>query len=96
MPSRPLVDLIESLPAESAVEGIDSLTFFEDSLSSIFADARNQHGEPGEMVLYKSGVYFNKDLILRLANPKKEENSLFAHFLWNVGCVLYCSFTTMV
>lgn len=91
MPSRPLVDLIEPLPAESALQDIDSLTFFEDSLSSIFADARNQHGEPGEMILYKSGVYFNKDLKIRLANPKTEESSLFAHFLWNVGCVLYCS-----
>lgn len=85
MPSRPLVDLIEVLPTGSGLEEVDGLNFFEDSLSAIFGDARNQHGEPGEMVLYKSQVYFGKDLKLGLADPKKEDNGLFAHYLWNVG-----------
>jgi len=85
MPSRPLVGLIEAAPSDSALEHTDSLDYFEDSLSAIFADARNQHGEPGEMVVYKSEVYFGKDLKLGLADPKKEDNGLFAHFLWNVG-----------
>jgi len=85
MPSRPLVNLIEAIPSASALEDMDSLNYFEDSLSALFADARNQHGEPGEMVVYKSEVYFGKDLKLGLADPKKQDNGLFAHFLWNVG-----------
>ncbi|KAF8418803.1 hypothetical protein EV426DRAFT_709004 [Tirmania nivea] len=89
MPSRPLVNLIEAVPSDSVLKDIDSLYYFEDSLSALFADARNQHGEPGEMVVYKSEVYFGKDLKLRLANPKKEDNGLFAHFLWNVGTATF-------
>lgn len=85
MPSRPLVNLIEALPGDSVLEDPDSLNYFEDSLSALFADARNQHGEPGQMVLYRGEVYFGKNLTLGLADPKEEDNRLFAHFLWNVS-----------
>lgn len=85
MPSRPLINLIELLPTENVLGDTSDIDYFEDSLSSIFNDARNQHGEPGENVLYKSEVYFGKDIKLGLADPRKEDNGLFAHFLWNVG-----------
>src|SRR5690606_4922656 len=85
----------------------------------IFSDARNQHGEPGEFVLYTpssadflpataggialediadelgdAGVSevqtdasgrVSRGVKLGLANPSKEDNRFFAHFLWNVS-----------
>ncbi|KAF8466942.1 hypothetical protein BDZ91DRAFT_793931 [Kalaharituber pfeilii] len=85
MPPRPLTNLIEAVPPETALEDVNSLNYFEDSLYAIFADTQNQHGDPGEMVVYRCEEYFGKDIKLGLPNPKKEDNKLFAHFLWNAG-----------
>ena len=83
--SRPLIDLIEVVPSKASLGDGNDVDYFEDSLASIFNDARNQHGDPGEHVLYKCNNYFGRDVKLRLADPKKEDNRLFAHFLWNVS-----------
>jgi hypothetical protein len=61
----------------------DAEDIFEQSLFTIFADSRNQHGEPGQYVIYKSSQF--GDIKLRLADPNPSENSLFSHFLWNVS-----------
>lgn len=58
---------------------------FEDSLFALFGDARNQHGEPGEYVLYKSGLEKYGDIKLRLADPAAGDTRFFAHFVWNVS-----------
>lgn len=64
----------------------DGTDIFEQSLFTIFSDSRNQHGEPGHYVLYKSSVY--GDIKLRLADPDPSNNSLFSHFLWNASSAL--------
>ncbi|KAI5804338.1 hypothetical protein EDC01DRAFT_415217 [Geopyxis carbonaria] len=61
----------------------DPVDIFEQSLFTIFSDSRNQHGEPGLHVIYKSSKF--GDLKLRLANPDPSENRLFSHFLWNAS-----------
>lgn len=83
--SRPLINLIDVVPSEENLGDGDDVDYFEDSLATIFNDARNQHGDPGQQVLYRCSDYFGKDIKLRLADPKKEDNKLFAHFLWNVS-----------
>jgi nitrate reductase alpha subunit len=70
--------VVELENSGSETEDVD---IFEQSIFTIFAEARNQHGEPGHYVLYKSDVY--GDIKLRLSDPDKENNSLFSHFLWN-------------
>ncbi|KAH8147024.1 uncharacterized protein LAJ45_08823 [Morchella importuna] len=72
--------VVELENSGSETEDVD---IFEQSIFTIFAEARNQHGEPGHYVLYKSDVY--GDIKLRLSDPDKENNSLFSHFLWNAG-----------
>ncbi|RPA80093.1 hypothetical protein BJ508DRAFT_240194 [Ascobolus immersus RN42] len=47
---QPLPSLIHDLHPPTSTFSSD--TIFEQSLTSIFGDARNQHGEPGEFVLY--------------------------------------------
>lgn len=71
---------------ENSGSEADNADIFEQSLFTIFSDSRNQHGEPGHYVLYKSGTY--GDIKLRLADPEPSNNSLFSHFLWNVGSIL--------
>ncbi|KAI5792432.1 hypothetical protein DFH27DRAFT_568856 [Peziza echinospora] len=85
MHPRPLINLIESVPSSSIAYDNSDLDFFEDSLSSLFCDARNQHGDPGEVVVYKAQEYFGKDIVLKLVDPEKGNTRLFAHFLWNAG-----------
>lgn len=47
---QPLPSLIHDLHPPSNTLTTD--TIFEQSLTTLFGDARNQHGEPGESVLY--------------------------------------------
>lgn len=58
------------------------------SLTTIFPDdTHNQHGDPGQTVVYKSSRF--GDIKLTLADPKEAtERSLFAHYLWNAGVYL--------
>ena len=84
MRPRPLANLIEPVPEPNILGDTSAIDFFEDALSIIFDDARNQHGEPGTAVLYKAEVWLGRDIVLHLADPKSEDNSLFAHFVWNV------------
>jgi len=85
MRPRPLINLIESVPSSSIAYDNSDLDFFEESLSSLFCDARNQHGDPGEVVIYKAQEYFGKDIVLKLVDPGTGNTRLFAHFLWNVS-----------
>lgn len=47
-------------------------------------DLRNQHGDPGSSVIYKSKRY--GDIELGLTDPAGEDSrKLFSHYLWNAG-----------
>ncbi|EPS35639.1 hypothetical protein H072_10934 [Dactylellina haptotyla CBS 200.50] len=61
----------------------DDIDFFESSLTTIFGDVRNQHGDPGQSVTYTSPKYGG--IKLGLADVNKEETRLFSHHLWNAG-----------
>ncbi|KAK6523237.1 hypothetical protein TWF694_006127 [Orbilia ellipsospora] len=65
---------------DNPVEDVD---IFESSLTTIFNDVRNMHGEPGEFVVYTSPKY--GDIKLGLANIRKSDTRLFSHHLWNAG-----------
>lgn len=58
------------------------------ALTTIFPDdTHNQHGDPGQTIIYKSSRF--GDIKLTLADPKEAtERSLFAHYLWNAGVYL--------
>jgi len=60
-----------------------SLDFFESSITTIFSDVRNQHGEPGRLVTYASPQYGS--IKLGLADVDKKDTKLFSHNLWNAG-----------
>lgn len=75
---------------EDSSSEADDVDIFEQSLFTIFSDVRNQYGEPGHHVLFKSGMY--GDINLRLVDPEPSNNSLFSHFLWNASSALYCGF----
>lgn len=75
-----LTDKLSLVPVEDSAQ--DDVDFFEECLFSIFADAQNQHGEPGQHVIYKSSAH--GDINLRLCDPDPGDNGLFSHFLWNV------------
>lgn len=75
-----LTDRLEIIQDESSDDTAD---IFEQSLFTIFSDSRNQHGEPGQSVVYKSEKH--GDIRLCLADPHPSENSLFSHFLWNAS-----------
>ena len=50
-------------------------------------DLRNSHGNPDDLILYKSQRF--GDIELRTADPKgEEERKLFSHYLWNAGIKL--------
>lgn len=75
--------LIDKLTlADTAVEKQD-VDFFEDALFTIFADTKDQHGDPGQSVIYTNDVHGK--IILKLVNPDAGDNGLFSHFLWNAG-----------
>ncbi|KAH0347908.1 hypothetical protein KCU83_g6575, partial [Aureobasidium melanogenum] len=80
-----LTELIREIPATE-----------EDSPEDIFAsapgflftdDLRNQHGDPGSIIIYKSQRF--GDISLTTADPNgEEERTLFSHYLWNAGILL--------
>ncbi|KAI4723495.1 hypothetical protein E4T48_00043 [Aureobasidium sp. EXF-10727] len=80
-----LTKLIREIPATE-----------EDSPEDIFAsapgflftdDLRNQHGDRGSVIVYKSQRF--GDLSLTTADPNgEEERTLFSHYLWNAGILM--------
>ncbi|KAI4764678.1 hypothetical protein E4T52_00372 [Aureobasidium sp. EXF-3400] len=68
----------------------------EDSPEDIFAsapgflftdDLRNQHGDPGSIIVYKSERF--GEISLTTADPNgEEERTLFSHYLWNAGILM--------
>ncbi|KAF3922839.1 hypothetical protein ABW21_db0209181 [Orbilia brochopaga] len=75
--------LANRISEQSASDAPDDVDIFESSLTTIFNEVRNQHGEPGQQVTYASPTYGT--LTLRLADVAKEQTSLFSHHLWNAG-----------
>ncbi|KAF3937061.1 hypothetical protein ABW19_dt0201666 [Dactylella cylindrospora] len=69
--------------SESTDDHDSDVDIFESSITTIFNDVRNQHGDPGQVVTYNSPKYGG--IKLGLANVEKEQNSLFSHHLWNAG-----------
>ena len=72
------------VPAEPAsIEDI-----FSSSIGFIFTDdLRNQHGDPGSSVIYKSKAF--GDIKLKLVEPEGEDGRrLFAQYLWNSGVLM--------
>lgn len=50
-------------------------------------DLRNQHGDPGSTIIYKSSRFGGIEL--KTADPSAEdERQLFSHYLWNAGIKL--------
>jgi len=82
---RSLTELIREIPATE-----------EDSPEDIFAsapgflftdDLRNQHGDPGSIIVYKSERF--REISLTAADPNgEEERTLFSHYLWNAGILM--------
>ena len=61
---------------------------FSSSIGFIFTDdLRNQHGDPGSSVIYKSKPFGHIEL--KLVEPEGEdERRLFAQYLWNAGVLI--------
>lgn len=80
-----LTELVREIPATE-----------EDSPEDIFAsapgflftdDLRNQHGDPGSVIVYKSQRF--GEISLTTADPNgEEERTLFSHYLWNAGILM--------
>lgn len=80
-----LTDLIKIVPPDS-----------EETVEDIFAaapgflftdDLRNQHGDAGDVIIYKSARF--GDLSLLTSDPSGEdERRLFSHYLWNAGVLM--------
>jgi nicotinamide N-methyltransferase len=66
----------------------DPEDIFQSSLGLIFTDdLQNQHGDPGNIVQYRSNGY--GDLDFDVADPSGEvERTKFAHYLWNAGVLM--------
>ena len=80
-----LTDRIQIIPPDVDEEPED---IFAAAPGLIFTDdLRNQHGDPGSTIVYKS-LRFG-DIELRTADPDGEcERQLFSHYLWNAGIKL--------
>jgi len=74
------------LPATTASPSTEDI--FSTAIGLIFTDdLRNQHGDPGAVIIYRSKAY--GDLELRLSDPNSEDGrKLFAHYLWNAGVLM--------
>lgn len=80
-----LTDVIQIIPPDADEEPED---IFATAPGLIFpGDTRNQHGDPGATIVYKSPSFGNIEL--RTADPEGEdERQLFSHYLWNAGIKL--------
>lgn len=80
-----LTDLISVIAPDADDEPED---IFAAAPGLIFTDdLRNQHGDSGSLLVYKSERFGNIEL--RTADPEREsDRKLFAHYLWNAGIKL--------
>lgn len=80
-----LTSLIQIIPPDSSETPED---IFAAAPGLIFTDdLRNQHGDPGSTIIYKSSRFGNIEL--QTADPASEdERKLFSHYLWNAGIKL--------
>jgi len=83
--SSQLTDLIQIIPPDREDEPED---IFASAPGLIFTDdLRNQHGDPGSTIVYKSSRFGHIEL--KTADPEVEdERRLFSHYLWNAGIKL--------
>ena len=79
----PMLTSLVRLPVSSEPDSIEDI--FSCALGLIFTDdLRDQHGDPGSTVIYRSRAF--GDLELSLVDPVGEEDRrLFAQYLWNAG-----------
>lgn len=77
-----LTSLIQVIPPDIDETAED---IFASAPGLIFTDdLRNQHGDPGATIVYKSSRFGNIEL--KTADPESEhERKLFGHYLWNAG-----------
>jgi hypothetical protein len=77
-----LISLIQIIPPDIDETPED---IFASAPGLIFTDdLRNQHGDPGATIVYKSSRFGNIEL--KTADPETEdERKLFGHYLWNAG-----------
>jgi nicotinamide N-methyltransferase len=82
-----LTSLLRQFPKSTAAEP-EPEDIFQYSLGLIFTDdLQIQHGDPGNIVKYRSNGY--GDLEFEVADPKgEEERTKFAHYLWNAGALM--------
>ncbi|KAK3684465.1 hypothetical protein LTR37_020242 [Vermiconidia calcicola] len=77
-----LTNVIQVIPPDDANEPED---IFASAPGLIFTDdTRDQHGDPGSTIVYRSARFGNIEL--KTADPMGEnERQLFGHYLWNAG-----------
>lgn len=80
-----LTDLIKIIPPDTEETPED---IFAAAPGFLFTDdLRNQHGDAGDIIIYKSQRF--GDLTLLTADPSGEdERRLFSHYLWNAGVLM--------
>lgn len=80
--------LTDKVRVEQCIDSNEPDDIFSSAVGLIFTDdLRNQHGDPGATVIYKSNRY--GDIKLSVADPVGEDDRrLFAHYLWNAGVYL--------
>lgn len=84
---QPLTDLIsQTYPTTS--DTLSPEDIFASAPGVLFTDdSRNQHGDPGSLIIYKSVRY--GEIELATADPNgEEERRLFSHYLWNAGVLM--------
>ena len=77
-----LTDVVQVIPPDVDDEPED---IFAAAPGLIFPDdLRNQHGDPGSKIVYRSARF--GDIELNTADPESEDDrKLFGHYLWNAG-----------
>lgn len=80
-----LTELIRIIPPDSEETPED---IFASAPGLIFTDdLRNQHGDAGDIIVYKSKRF--GELEVQTADPSGEsERRLFSHYLWNAGLLM--------
>lgn len=78
-----LTDLIQVVNPKDREPDLEDI--YASSLGLIFTDdLRNEHGDKGDTVIFKS--VHHGEVSLTLADPTGEdERRLYAHYLWNAG-----------